>query len=97
MLGNKTIKQIRKLHQVLKINSVLNRDEVLVKLSAIIEVRNCITHSAGKVLSQRTVARLRNYAIHHEVGETIELRNNILDDFLHYMVIHILGFLNEIP
>lgn len=37
-LGNRAIKQIRKLHERLSIQSVLNNDEVLVKLTAIVEV-----------------------------------------------------------
>ncbi|WP_196481948.1 hypothetical protein [Burkholderia vietnamiensis] len=48
-LGNKTIKQMRKLRHVLAIDTVLNDDEVLVKLSAISEARNRMVHSAGRV------------------------------------------------
>jgi hypothetical protein len=78
-------------------DTVLNYDEVLVKISAIIEVRNCITHCAGKVTTSRTSSRLENYNIFCNVGETIHFKNNILDDFLHYMAIHVLGFLKALP
>lgn len=85
VLGNRAIVQIRKLHRRLAIRSVLDNDEVLVKLTAIIEVRNCIVHSAAVVADDRTALRLRAYAIDHAVGEMLHLADNLLDDFLHYM------------
>ncbi|KVE79341.1 hypothetical protein WI98_02720 [Burkholderia vietnamiensis] len=96
-LGNKTIKQIRKLHHVLAIDTVLNYDEVLVKLNAIIEVRNCIVHSAGRVPSEGKQSRLRAYGILTEVGELVTLRENHFDDFLHYVLIHVRAFVKLVP
>jgi hypothetical protein len=97
LLGNKTIKQIRKLHRKFGVDSVLNYDEVLVKLTAIIEVRNCFIHSAGKVSSEKVATRLRAYAIRHTVGELIQLNHNHFDDFLHYMLIHVRSFMKITP
>jgi hypothetical protein len=96
-LGNKAIMQIRKLHNQLFIQSVLNEDEVFVKLAAIIEARNCIVHSAAIVSDAKTVERLRAYAIHHSVGESLQLKDNLFDDFLHYMGIHITAFVKRLP
>lgn len=96
-LGNKAIMQIRKLHSQLSIQSVLNEDEVLVKLTAIIEARNCIVHSAAVVSEAKTVERLRAYAINHCVGDSLHLKDNLLDDFLHYMGIHIVAFVKRLP
>jgi hypothetical protein len=97
LLGNKTIKQIRKLHCMLGVDSVLNYDEVLVKLTAIIEVRNCFVHSAGKVPNERIGTRLKAYAIQQSVGEPIRLSDNHFDDFLHYMLLHVRAFMKVIP
>lgn len=96
-LGNRAIMQIRKLHDKLSIQSVLNEDEVLVKLTAIIEARNCIVHSAALVSDAKTVERLKAYAIHHSVGESLQLKDNLLDDFLHYMGIHMVAFVKRLP
>ena len=79
------------------IQSVLNEDEVFVKLAAIIEARNCIVHSAAVVSDAKTVERLRAYAIHHSVGESLQLKDNLFDDFLHYMGIHITAFVKRLP
>ncbi|MCX4141124.1 hypothetical protein M0D68_23225 [Paraburkholderia sp. SEWSISQ10-3 4] len=97
LMGNKTIKQIRKLHRMLGLDSVLNYDEVLVKLTSIIEVRNCFVHSAGKVPNERVRTRLIAYAIRYDVGEPIRLTVNHFDDFLHYMLIHVQAFMRAIP
>lgn len=96
-LGNKTIKQIRKLHDQLSIHSVLNNDEVLVKLTAIVEARNCIVHSAGVVSDANKVLRLSAYAIRHNVGDQLHFPANLFDDFLHYMGIHIVAFVKRLP
>lgn len=96
-LGNKAIKQIRKLHERLSIQSVLNNDEVLVKLTAIVEARNCIVHFAGVVPDANKVLRLSAYAIRHNVGNHLHLPDNLLDDFLHYMGIHIVAFVKRLP
>ena len=96
-LGNKTIKQIRKLHVALGVNSRLNDDEVLVRLSAIIEVRNCIIHCLGKVTDKRSIERLKAYALRYNLGDSIELHDNHLDDFLHYMAIHVGLFVKCAP
>lgn len=97
LLGNKAIKQIRKLHNNLGIWSVINNDEVLVKITAIIEVRNCIIHSGGRVKEPKVAERLKAYAIHHKVDDVVILRDNILDDFLHYMAIHIVALVKKLP
>lgn len=96
-LGNRAIKQIRKLHDQLSIQSVLNNDEVLVKLTAIVEARNCIVHSAGVVPDANKVLRLSAYALRHNIGDQLHLPNNLLDDFLHYMGIHIMAFVKRLP
>lgn len=96
-LGNKAIMQIRKLHNQLSIQSVLNNDEVLVKLTAIIEARNCIVHSASVVSDVNKVLKLSAYAIRHSVGDTLHLKDNLFDDFLHYMGIHIVAFVKRLP
>lgn len=97
LLGNKTIRQIRRLHRVLEIDTGLNDDEVLAKLSAIIEVRNCFIHSGGRVLSERKRVRLSVYGISSEVGESLHLKHNHFDDFLHYMLIHAQMFVKYLP
>ena len=96
-LGNKTIMQIRKLHTKLSFDSVLNADEALMKLNAIIEARNCIVHSGAKIQDEKPMRRLKAYAINHNVGETLHLPDNLLDDFLHYMGIHVVGFIKKLP
>lgn len=96
-LGNRTIKQIRKLHEQLSIQSVLNNDEVLVKITAIIEARNCIVHYAGAVPDNNKVLRLSAYAIRHSINDQLHLADNLLDDFLHYMGIHIVAFVKKLP
>lgn len=96
-LGNKTIRQIRKLHRVLGIDTVLNDDEVLLKLSAIIEVRNCFIHSGGRVPSEGKQVRLSVYGISSEVGESVHLKRNHFDEFLHYALIHVRGFVRFLP
>lgn len=96
-LGNKTLMQIRKIHSSLAITSVLNSDEVLIKLAGIIEARNCITHAGGVVETQKAKDRLLAYGISSDVGQALVLKNNHLDDFLHYMLIHVLTFINKAP
>lgn len=96
-LGNKALMQIRKIHSSLAITSVLNSDEVLIKLAAIIEARNCITHAGGLVATQKAKDRLWAYKISSDVGQSLILRDNYLDDFLHYMLIHVLTFINRAP
>ncbi|RQS04939.1 hypothetical protein DIE07_27560 [Burkholderia sp. Bp9002] len=96
-LGNKTIRQIRKLHRVLGIDTVLNDDEVLIKLSAIIEVRNCFIHSGGRVSTEGKQRRIGAYGILCEVGESLQLKRNHFDDFLHYVIIHVQGFVKFLP
>ncbi|WP_175948781.1 hypothetical protein [Burkholderia pyrrocinia] len=97
LLGNKTIRQIRKLHRVLGIDTVANNDEVLVKLSAIIEVRNCFIHSGGRVLSDGKQPRISVYGISCEVGELLQLKRNHFDDFLHYVLIHVQSLVKFLP
>ncbi|RBB36985.1 hypothetical protein DPV79_23585 [Burkholderia reimsis] len=96
-LGNKTIRQIRKLHRVLGIDTVLNEDEVLLKLSAIIEVRNCFIHSGGRVPSEGKQVRLSVYGIFSKAGGSVHLKHNHFDDFLHYVLIHVQGFVKFLP
>lgn len=97
ILGNKTIMQIRKLHTKHSFWSVLNADEALMKLNAIIEARNCIVHSAAQIQDEKLIRRLKAYAIYHSIGETLHLPDNLLDDFLHYMGIHVVGFIKKLP
>jgi hypothetical protein len=94
-LGNKALMQIRKIHTVNSLSSVLNTDEVLIKLAAIIETRNCIAHSGGLVTTQKAKDRLWAYKISSEVGKPLSLKNNHLDDFLHYMAINVRSFVNN--
>lgn len=96
-LGNKSIRQIRKLHTHLGISSVLDRDEVLIKLSAIIDVRNCIVHSSGRVMSVEKTSRLKAYGIRTNVGDMIQFDDNIFDDFLHYMMFHVTSCMKVLP
>ncbi|MBR8333077.1 hypothetical protein KDW69_15640 [Burkholderia ambifaria] len=96
-LGNKTIRQIRKLHRALEIDTVLNDDEVLIKLSAIIEVRNCFIHSGGRVSTEEKQLRIGAYGIPCAVGDSLQLKHNHFDDFLHYMLIHIRAFVTCTP
>ena len=97
VLGNKTIMQIRKLHTKLSFDSVLNIDEALMKLNAIIEARNCIVHSGARIQDEKPMRRLKAYAINHSIGETLHLPDNLLDDFLHYMGIHVVSFIKKLP
>jgi hypothetical protein len=96
-LGNKTIKQIRKLHYVLAVDTVLNDDDVLIKLNAIIESRNCFVHSGGRVPSEGKQSRLGAYGIRSSVGEILYLEPNLFDDFLHYVLSHVRAFMRCIP
>lgn len=96
-LGNKTIKKIRNLHDRLGMWSVINNDEALVKIAAIIEVRNCIVHSAGRVTDSKVVDRLKAYGIRLKTDNVIMLCSNILDDFLHYMAIHVVALVKKLP
>lgn len=96
-LGNRTLRQIRKIHSVYGLNSRLNSDEALIKISAIIEVRNCIVHSGGMVREQKVADRLWAYKIPSTIGHRLVLKDNHLDDFLHYMAIHVLSFVNHAP
>lgn len=96
-LGNKALMQIRKIHQTKAIKSPLNSDEVLIKLAAIIEARNCFTHSGGVVSTQKAKDRLWAYRIQSVVGQKLALKNNHLDDFLHYMAINVMAFVNNAP
>lgn len=94
-IGNKTLMQVRKLHLALRIDSPINSDEVLIKLAAIIEARNCFTHSGGIVRSEKAKARLWAYRISSALGEPLKLKDNDLDDFLHYMAINTMAFVNR--
>lgn len=96
-LGNKTLMQIRKIHTVKGLNSPLNTDEALIKISAIIEVRNCMAHSGGVVRTQKVADRLWAYKIPSTMGNQLVLKDNHLDDFLHYMAINVLSFVNHAP
>ena len=96
-LGNKTLMQVRKLHHLLAVNSAINSDEVLIKLASIIEARNCLTHSGGIVATEKAKTRLWAYRIASTVGQPLILNNNHLDDFLHYMAINTMAFINNAP
>lgn len=96
-LGNKTLMQIRKLHLSLGISSPMNSDEVLIKLASIIEARNCFTHAGGLVTTTKAKERLWAYRIPSTVGQPLKLNDNHLDDFLHYMAINTLAFVNNVP
>lgn len=96
-LGNKALMQIRKLHTTLGISTPLNGDEVLIKLASIIEARNCFTHAGGVVTTQKAKDRLWAYRISSTVGRPLTLKDNHLDDFLHYMAINIMSFVNKAP
>jgi hypothetical protein len=95
-IGNRSLMQIRKIHAEKSIISVLDSDEVYLKIAAIIEVRNCFTHTGGIVKNESAKSRISPYAIKTTVGERIILRNNYLDDFLHYMAIHARAFVNRL-
>ncbi len=96
-LGNKTLMQIRKIHSSRSITSVLNSDEVLIKLAAIIEARNCIAHTGGLVANKKAKDRLSAYGISSTIGNGLILKNNHLDDFLHYMLINVRAFMDRAP
>lgn len=96
-LGNKTLMQIRRLHLSLGVNSPMNSDEVLIKLASIIEARNCFTHAGGLVKKLKAKERLWAYRIPSTVGQPLKLNDNHLDDFLHYMAINTLSFVNNLP
>lgn len=96
-LGNKALKQIRKIHGVKAIDSVLNENEVLLKIAAIIEVRNCFTHAGGIVTTEMAKRRLWAYRIPCTVGSPLVLEENHLDNFLHYMAMNVLAFVNRAP
>lgn len=96
-LGNRSLMQIRKIHQTKAFTSPANSDEVLIKLAAIIEARNCFTHSGGIVSNQKAKDRLSAYGIQSVVGQRLTLKDNHLDDFLHYMAINIMAFVNNAP
>jgi hypothetical protein len=96
-LGNRALTQIRKLHQTLALRSRLNDDETLLKLAAIVEARNCFTHAGGVVQKPKQQERLWAYRIPSQVGQPLVLKDNLLDDFLHYMALHALAFVNRAP
>jgi hypothetical protein len=96
-LGNKALMQIRKIHQIKAFTSPLNSDGVLIKLAAIIEARNCFTHSGGVVNTQKAKDRLWAYRIQSDVGQKLTLKDNLLDDFLHFMAINVMAFVNNAP
>lgn len=96
-LGNKTLMLIRKLHLALGVTSPMNSDEVLIKLAAIIEARNCLTHAGGVVKTVKAKERLWAYRIPSTVGQPLMLKDNHLDDFLHYMAINTMAFVNNVP
>jgi len=52
-LGNKALMQIRKIHNTHGMKSPIGTDDTLIKLAAIIEARNCFTHSGGIVSTQK--------------------------------------------
>jgi hypothetical protein len=96
-LGNKALMQIRKIHSSCAVDSLLNSDEVLIKLAAIIEARNCITHAGGVVTTEKAKNRLLAYGISSVVGRSLILKDNYLDDFLHYMLMHVRTFIDKAP
>ena len=96
-LGNKALMQIRKIHQIRDFASPLNSDDALIKVAAIIEARNCFTHSGGIVSTPKAKDRLWAYRIESVVGQKLTLKDNHLDDFLHYMAIHVMAFVNNAP
>lgn len=96
-LGNKALMQIRKLHVKTGVDCPLNSDDALLKLAAIIEARNCFTHAGGVVQTLKVKDRLWAYRISSNVGQPLQLKDNHLDDFLHYMAIHVLAFVNRAP
>lgn len=96
-LGSRAIMQIRKLHTKLGVDTVANEDEVLVKLTAIIELRNCIVHSAAVVSDSKKSLRLRAYGFNHQVGDTLSFGDDILDDFLHFMASHARVLVDNLP
>jgi len=75
----------------------MNSDEVLIKLASIIEARNCFTHAGGLVTTTKAKERLWAYRIPSTVGQPLKLNDNHLDDFLHYMTINTLAFVNNVP
>lgn len=97
LIGNRTLVQIRKLHDTKGILSPLNNDEVLLKLAAIIETRNCLAHAGGLVVEVKSQSRLAWYGISSDVGAKLVLKDNHLDDFLHYMAINAISFVNHAP
>jgi|APLak6261667961_1056064.scaffolds.fasta_scaffold01891_2 hypothetical protein len=97
LLGNKALMQIRKIHSVKGIDSPLNSDEVLIKLAAIIEARNCIAHAGGVVTTQKAKDRLWAYKIPCTIGQRLMLKDNHLDDFLHFMTLSVMTFINSAP
>ncbi|WP_353404883.1 hypothetical protein [Duganella hordei] len=96
-IGNKALMQIRKIHEVKGFTSPTNSDEALIKLSAIVEARNCYTHCGGVVRTQKAKDRLSAYGIKSVVGQKLGLKDNFLDDFLHYMAIHVMAVVNNAP
>ncbi|MGM9513101.1 hypothetical protein ACS5PK_02485 [Roseateles sp. DB2] len=96
-LGNRTLNQIRKLHQTLSVTSAINNDGPLLKLAAIIEARNCLTHAGGIVQQEKQRLRLKIYGIASEIGKPLMLDDNLFDDFLQYMASHALAFVNKAP
>lgn len=96
-LGNKALMQIRKLHQVLTVKSPCNDDGTLLKLAGIIEARNCFTHGGGIVRKSKQQERLMLYWIQSELDKPLVLKDNALDDFLHYMAMNALAFVNRAP
>lgn len=96
-VGNKALMQIRKLHRQTGVDCSLNSDDVLIRLAAIIEARNCFTHAGGVVQTTKVKDRLWVYRIASEVGQPLQLKGNHLDDFLHYMAINALAFVNRAP
>ncbi|HKW84424.1 MAG TPA: hypothetical protein VJN68_11795 [Burkholderiaceae bacterium] len=96
-LGNRALMQINKLHQQLSVSSPLNRPDTLLKLAAIVEARNCFTHAGGIVQKLKQKERLWAYRIPAEVGQPLVLKDNALDDFLHFMALNALAFVDRAP
>ena len=75
----------------------LVEDGPLLKLAAIIEARNCLTHAGGIVQQEKQRLRLKIYGIASEIGKPLMLDDNLFDDFLQYMASHALAFVTFVP
>lgn len=94
---NGVVKAIRSIHNQLNISSPINGDGELEYINIIYTARNCFVHEEGKVNSAKakTLNRVSEWQS-LQPGDPVILGKNILDDFVHGILMPTKGMILEL-